>query len=164
MPGRNRSAGHDTHIFNVNEYIARPLLRHQASLQSILDFAATSPLSAAERIEASSTFARVIDYYSSYELSLPTVQKKSYNRGKLLQLVVEYAISENGRDRILEYFLTIIASLGESSGPLQGLSRVLADLAGFKEKSKQEKDQIAHRVQELADHLVDYFFLPCKFV
>jgi hypothetical protein len=77
--------------------------------------------------------------------------------------VQEYAISDHGRDKILKYFLTIIASLEESSEPLQDLSRVLADLAGFEEKSKQEKDQIAQRVQELADHLVDYVFLPCKF-
>ena len=39
-----------------------------------------------------------------------------------------------------------------------------ADLAGFEEKCRQEKDRIARRVQELADHLVDYFFLPGKFV
>jgi hypothetical protein len=78
--------------------------------------------------------------------------------------VHEYAISDRGRDNILEYFLTIIASLEESPGPSQDLSRVLADLAGFEEKSEQEKDQIAQRVQELADHLVDYFFLPCEFV
>jgi hypothetical protein len=78
--------------------------------------------------------------------------------------VHEYAISDRGRDNILEYFLTIIASLEESPGPSQDLSRVLADLAGFEKKSEQEKDQIAQRVQELADHLVDYFFLPCEFV
>jgi hypothetical protein len=144
--------------------MAQPLLRHQALLESILDFAATSPLSSSERIQASSAFAKIIDYYNSYELSLSPYPKKPYNRGKLLQLVHEYTISDHGRDNILEYFLTIIASLEESSGPLQDLSRVLADLAGFEEKSKQEKDQIAQRVQELADQLVDYFFLPCEFV
>jgi hypothetical protein len=75
--------------------------------------------------------------------------------------VHEYAISDHGRDNILVYFLT---TLLESPGPQHGFSHVLADLAGFEEKSKQEKDQIAQRAQELADHLVDYFFLPCKFV
>jgi hypothetical protein len=139
------------------------LLRYHVSLDSTRDFAATSLFSLSERIQASSAFAKIIDYYNSYELSLPPVRKKLYNRGKLLQLVQEYAISDHGRDKILKYFLTIIASLEESSEPLQDLSRVLADLAGFEEKSKQEKDQIAQRVQELADHLVDYVFLPCKF-
>jgi hypothetical protein len=144
--------------------MARPLLHHQASLESTLDFAATSPFSSSERIQASSAFAKIIDYYNSYELSLSPDRKKPYNRGKFLQLVHEYAISDRGRDNILEYFLTIIASLEESPGPSQDLSRVLADLAGFEKKSEQEKDQIAQRVQELADHLVDYFFLPCEFV
>jgi hypothetical protein len=143
--------------------MARPLLHHQASLESTLDFAATSPFSSSERIQASSAFAKIIDYYNSYDLSLLPVRKKPYNRGKLLQLVYEYAISDDGRDKILAYFLTIIASLEESSEPSQDLSRALVDLAGFEEKSEQEKDQIAQRVQELADHLVDYFFLPCKF-
>jgi hypothetical protein len=143
--------------------MARPLLHHQASLESTLDFAATSPFSSSERIQASSAFAKIIDYYNSYDLSLLPVRKKPYNRGKLLQLVYEYAISDDGQDKILAYFLTIIASLEESSEPSQDLSRALVDLAGFEEKSEQEKDQIAQRVQELADHLVDYFFLPCKF-
>jgi hypothetical protein len=144
--------------------MAEPLLRHQASLESVLDFAATSLLSSSERIQASSAFAKIIDYYNSYELSLPLVRKKPYNRGKLLQLVHEYAISDHGRDNILIYFLTTIsASLEESPRPLQGFSRILAKLAGFEEKSEQEKDQTAQRAQELADHLVDYFFLPCEF-
>jgi len=104
---------------------------------------------------------KIIDHSSSYELTLPLVHRKPYNRGKLLWLVHEHAISDYARDNILVYFLT---TLLESPGPPHGFSDALADLAGFEEKSKEEKDQIAQRVQELADHLVDYFFLPCKFV
>jgi hypothetical protein len=55
-----------------------------------------------------------------------------------------------------------VASLKEGTGSSQGFSCIIADLAEFEEKSKQEKDQIAQTVQELADDLVDYFFLPCK--
>jgi hypothetical protein len=143
--------------------MAKPL-RHQALLESVLNFSAKSLLSSSERIQASSACEKIIDYYDSYELSLPPVRQKSYNRGKLLQLVYKYAISDHGRDNILIYFLaTISASPEESLRPLQDFSRILANLAGFEEKSEQEKDQTAQRAQELADHLVDYFFLPCKF-
>lgn len=143
--------------------MVEPLLRYQASLESVLDFAVTSLLSSSERIQASSVFATIIDYYNSYERSLPPVRQKSYNRGKLLQLVYEYAISDHGQDNILVYFLvSISASPTESLGPLQEFSRVLANLVGFEDKSEEEKDQTAQRVQELADHLVDYFFLPFK--
>ncbi len=101
---------------------------------------------------------KIIEYYNSYELSLPLFCKKPYNRGKLLQLIDEYAVSDHGQDNILVYFLTTVASLKEGTGSSQGFSCVIADLAEFEEKSKQEKGQIAQTVQELADHLVDYFF------
>jgi hypothetical protein len=78
--------------------------------------------------------------------------------------VHEHAISDHGRDNILEYFLTTIAPVEESFGSSQDLSRVLAALAGFEVKSEQGKDRIAQRIQELAHHLLDDFFLPRKFV
>ncbi len=132
-----------------------PLLRHQESLETTLDFAA-SPFSSDQRIQGWSAFAKIIEYYNSYARSLPPNPKK-YNRGKLLELIRRYAISDRGRDSILTYYLTAI-------GSSEDLSLVLTDLAGFEKKSKQEKDQIAQRVHDLAGNIVDYFFLPCKFV
>jgi hypothetical protein len=112
-------------------------------LESVLDFATTPPFNPNERIQGRAALVKIIDHSSSYELSLPHVHQKPYSRGKLLWLVHEYAISDHARDNILVYFLT---TLLEGPGPPHGFSHVLADLAGFEEKSKQEEDQIAQRV------------------
>lgn len=139
--------------------MAEPLLRHQSSLESTLDFGKTSLLSSSERVEASLAFVEIVNYCDSYELSLPPVRRRPYNRGRLLQLVYQHAISDRGQDSVLIYFLTIISESLEES-----ISCVLAKLAGFEHKSKQEKDQTAQTVQKLADRLVDFFFLPCEFI
>jgi hypothetical protein len=80
---------------------------------------------------------KIINYYNSYELSLPPVRQRLYQRGKLLQLAYEYAISDLGQDNILIYFLTTIsASPEEVLRPVQDFSHILTNLARFEEKSE----------------------------
>ena len=132
------------------------LLRNQASLQSIIDFATTLVFSESERTQAHSAFMEVINYYNSYELSLTPEEKKPYHRGRLLQLMCKYAISDHGRDNMLNYFLVIIMSHDEPPGQPKDLVHVLADLAEFEKKTEQEKDKIVHGVLVLGDHLVHH--------
>jgi len=86
-----------------------------------------------------------------------------YKRARLLQLVYDHVISDLGRDNILRYFLTAMTTpLGEN--PITDFSHVLAILADFGDRNTSEKDEIMERVKELADHLVEGFFLPSKFI
>jgi hypothetical protein len=148
---------------------SHPHLRHQGSLESVLDlFPSILSLSSAERVDAVSAFTKIIAYYNSSEESLPG-PKRSYKRGKLLQLVYENAVPGGGQDKVLRYFLTVIAAplidRNQSTAATdQEFSHALAGLVMFEDKSQQEKFQAAQKVQELADHLVDYFFLPCRFI
>jgi hypothetical protein len=142
--------------------MAQPLHRHQRSLESVIDPSATAGLSPHERAQAVCIFQQIIKHCDSYELSHTLGPERKYKRGKLLQLVYEYAISDNGRDNILRYFLTAITPLEESLDTGKDLSHVLANLDDFEERSITEKDQILNRLQELADHLIDCFFLPSE--
>lgn len=141
-----------------------PLLRSQTARQSTIDFATTSVFSESQRAQAHLLFSEIINYYNSYELSLPPEEKKRYNRGRLLQLMLEYVISDHGRDIMLKYFLTIIVTPEENPPtPSLDLAHILATLAEFEKMSKQDKDEIAHNIQGLADYLINHFFLPSKF-
>jgi hypothetical protein len=85
---------------------------------------------------------------SNKSLNTATLRpERKYKRGKLLQLVYEYTISDNGRDNILRYFLTAITTpLEESLGTGKDFSHVLASLDDFEERSIIEKDQILNRL------------------
>jgi hypothetical protein len=54
------------------------------------------------------------------------------------------------------------ADAEENLGTQPDFSLALASLDDFEGRSASEKNQILKRAQELADHLVDCFFLPCK--
>ena len=78
--------------------------------------------------------------------------------------MLEYVISDHGRDIMLKYFLTIIVTPEENPPtPSLDLAHILATLAEFEKMSKQDKDEIAHNIQGLADYLINHFFLPSKF-
>lgn len=152
---------------NVNRTgsMVPPLLRHQVSLESVIDLLATPPLSSDERTEARSIFEHIIKHYESYERSNTLTPPRKYKRERLLQLVYDHAISDHGRDNILRYFLlSMTTTADESPSNSQDFSHVLASLTDFKDRNTSEKDKVVQRVQELADHLVDGFFLPRKFV
>ena len=143
--------------------MVQPLHRHRWSLESVIDPSATAGLSPQERAQAVCVFQQIIKHCEAYELAHTLGPERKYKRGKLLQLVYDYTISDNGRDNILRYFLTTITALPEESlSTGKDFSHVLASLDDFEERSTTEKDQILNRIQELADHLIDCFFLPSE--
>jgi len=116
-----------------------------------------------DRTQAAAIFQKIIKHCDSYELSHSLGSDREYKRGKLLKLVYDYALSDSGRDNVLRYFLTAITTLpAENPSIERDFSHVLASLEDFEEKSTQEKDQLLKGVQELADHLIDGFFLPSE--
>jgi hypothetical protein len=96
--------------FSRQRYVAQPHHRHQRSLESVIDFSATSTASTvstastmSERDRATLTFDQIIDYCSVHE---PADAKRKYGRAKLVRLVYDYAPSDAGRYNILKYFLS----------------------------------------------------------
>jgi len=88
------------------------------------------------------------------------IPDRKYQRGKLLKLVYDYATSDLGRDNILRYFLTSMTARPEQNPTTQDFSHVLATLDDFEDRSASEKNEVVEKAKALADHLVDYFFLP----
>jgi len=140
------------------------LHRHQASLESvIIDPSVTPRLSPNDKTRAESIFKHIVQYCETYELSNTLPPTRKYKRGRLLQLIYDHAISDHSQDNILSYFLSALTAVPEeSSSNHQNFSRVLTSLSDFEDRNTLEKDAIVQRVQELADHLVDGFFLPRK--
>jgi hypothetical protein len=143
--------------------MATPLHRHQASLESVIDPLAMPPLSPSERTQAVSIFLTIIEHCNSYEISYKLHPERKYKRGTLLKLVYDHAISDLGRDNILRYFLTsMTAGLEENPSAQPKFSYVLAALGNFEGRSALEKKEVVGKAKDLADHLVDSFFLPCE--
>lgn len=144
--------------------MASPLHRHRSSLESILDLSAVPRLHPDERTQAVSIFHKVISYCESYEAIQTLGKGRKYKRGRLLQLVYGHVISEHGRDNVLVYFLTTLTtSPYESVASDKDFPQVLDKLANFETRSEEQKNQLLNRLQELADHIVDCFFLPREF-
>ena len=139
--------------------MAKPLHRHQSSLESVIDPLAV-PLSFNERTRAAAIFSTIIEHCNSYEISYKLHPDRKYQRGKLLKLVYDYATSDLGRDNILRYFLTSMTARPEQNPTTQDFSHVLATLDDFEDRSASEKNEVVEKAKDLADHLVDYFFLP----
>ncbi len=140
--------------------MATPLHRHQAFLESVIDPLAMPPLSPSERTQAVSTFLTIIEHCNSDEISCKLQSDRKYKRGTLLKLVYDYAISDLGRDNILRYFLTLMTARPEENPSAQQFSYVLVTLSNFEDKSATEKSEVVEKAKDLADHLVDNFFLP----
>lgn len=131
------------------------------SLESVIDPLISPLLSSIDRTQALSIFEHIVQYCESYELLNTLTPIRKYKRGKLLQLVYDHAISDHGKDNILRYFLSTMTTRSEERSPsYQEFSHVLTSLSDFKDRNNLEKDKIVLRVQELADHLVDGFFIP----
>jgi len=137
-----------------------PPLCHQSSLMSVIDLAPSS-LSNDDRIQAVAIFTDIIEYCKNHEMQNPLIPARPYQRGKLLQLIYDHVLNEPGRDNILRYFLSVMATIPQESS--QDFSSILSSLVDFKDRNTSEKNKIVQRVQELADHIVDGFFLPCIF-
>jgi hypothetical protein len=90
--------------------MAQPHHRHQASLESVIDFSNTATSLSTERSQATLTFDRIINYSSHKSPKIPGDAGREYGRAKLIKLVYDHAISDAGRDNILRYFLTCLVT------------------------------------------------------
>ncbi|KAI2618252.1 hypothetical protein GGR54DRAFT_606707 [Hypoxylon sp. NC1633] len=121
--------------------MASPLLRHQSSLEDIIQFSTEPPLSAAQRIAAKSKFYRIIRHF---ETDSSSGNIGPYKRSQLVRLTYEYAMSQGSRDKVLQAFFRAVALSIDVDEKDIHLEELRLAFYGF------------------ADDLLDHFFLPLK--
>ncbi|KAH0537051.1 hypothetical protein FGG08_006121 [Glutinoglossum americanum] len=143
-------------FFQLDKIPPSPHHRHQRSLESVLDFKHI-PLTAPERTRAEKIFHRCL------EASAPiTDGPLPFNGVKLLKFSLQYNPSEQGIDNFLNYTLR---NYDEDPNPDPGLpfSQVLDHLdQTLSTWSSPPPEWVASRTAELADLLMNSFFLPLK--
>lgn len=115
-----------------------PHHRHQASLESIIDFQTESPLSSAARNVARRRFYTITDHF---EAAADPGPRASYNRSRLIRLTYDYACSPISQDNFLRAFF------GSLELPMDSDEDIGAD-------------GVESRFFGFADYLFDNFFLP----
>lgn len=118
--------------------------RHQASLESIINFSPPPLLSANQRNHASRRFYQIINHFDVTGDARPT--RGTYNVPRLIRLTYEYALSEESRDLFLQaFFRALQLRLDDEEDVDLGGNReenIRADMVGFSE------------------YLMDNFYLP----
>lgn len=127
-----------------------PLHRHQSSLEGILDFSATPPLEADQRLQARQRFYHIINHFEAYPDSKNS-SNNQYDRVKLVRLTYEHARSEESKGNFLRAFFQSMTL------PIGGKGEDDIDFS--------DADLTAGLRTSLfgfAEYLFDNFFLPCK--
>ncbi|KAH0534018.1 hypothetical protein FGG08_007381 [Glutinoglossum americanum] len=132
--------------------MSSPHHRHQSSLEGTLDFSTQFTLSDQHRIDAKKILNRLLAYCQQAE-----AEPRPYKWVDLLQLVHDYSISEQGLDNFLRYILTSALGIEPDS---DRFGNILIELDGFDSWGEPRKVQITQRLQEIADGLINHFFLP----
>ncbi|KAF5026420.1 hypothetical protein F66182_1485 [Fusarium sp. NRRL 66182] len=126
---------------------ASATLRHQASLEGIIDFSAQSPLAPATRLSATRRFYQIVEHLNAYGGG--SSSNTGYDRIKLVRFTYEYSLSVESKDNFLRAFFESAAL------PLDADEHV--DLA-----DADLEANLYTSVSNLADYLFDNFFLPLK--
>ena len=114
---------------------------HTMAPSVAVDFSATTPLSAAQRVTLRRRFFHIIDHYGKSRSQ--TGKQRPYNPVQLISCTYDYAISEESKDTFLRAFFQSM-SLSIDVQNDNNLDAFRASFFGF------------------ADHLIDNFFLPRK--
>ncbi|EFY85509.1 hypothetical protein MAC_08456 [Metarhizium acridum CQMa 102] len=124
--------------------MAKPLHRHQSSLEGFVNFSSSTPLQDTERLQARTLLYKIVQHYEN-QSNITT--NSPYNRPKLLRLTFEYATTEESKDNVLRAFFNSI-----------GLS-----MTGDVDLScKKTEANVWFSIKGFADSLIDNFFLPLK--
>ncbi|KAG8416385.1 hypothetical protein J3458_006975 [Metarhizium acridum] len=122
--------------------MAKPLHRHQSSLEGFVNFSSSTPLQDTERLQARTLLYKIVQHYEN-QSNITT--NSPYNRPKLLRLTFEYATTEESKDNVLRAFFNSI-----------GLS-----MTGDVDLScKKTEANVWFSIKGFADSLIDNFFLP----
>ena len=121
-----------------------PHLRHQSSLEGVIDLNPTEPLAPDQRALARAKFYQIVDRVGAST-------DRPYNRPLLVKLTYEYARSEESRDNFLRAFFQAMAISIEDD---QDVFRL--------DENHQLEEELRTTLTQFADYLLDNFFLPRK--
>ncbi|KAH0548212.1 hypothetical protein GP486_008072 [Trichoglossum hirsutum] len=130
-----------------------------------------TPLTPDQRVRAKDILTGLYKYYRQSPPPIDPASRlkpRQYRRADLLELVCKYTVSEQGQDRVLSYLLTSFLD-NETEWQEQrqqlatlDLSNILTAFADFDSWDQPRKTAVAVRIEQTADRLVDYFFLPLR--
>ncbi len=122
-----------------------PSLRHQSFLESIINLSSSqpAPLEASLRAQAQDRFYHIVGHFET------AATRDDYSRPMLVRLTYEYSRSEESKDMFLRAFFDV---MGLSMDSHDGID--LADSI--------TETHVSSALFNFADHLFNYFFMPCK--
>jgi len=145
--------------------------RHQLSLEAVLNFSETDPLTdgpfpAAEQGRAESTFRHVLSHYQNPQSIAhgTSKRKRGYNHGEVLRLMYDHAIGP-GKGKVLRYILAAMTSFACGGSEAQyeiTFERIVDELFDFEKWEEARKHESIQWICDIADILVDGFLPPCK--
>ncbi|KAI0540055.1 hypothetical protein GGR58DRAFT_511909 [Xylaria digitata] len=121
------------------------LLRHQSSLEGVIDFSTEAPLGINERNDARRRFYRIVEHFGAGG-AIDSVPPQ-YEPPRLVRCTYEYVLSDESRDNFLRAFFRAMAL----SLTGQGNDHDLNDL-----------DDLGSLFYGFASYLLDNFFLPMQ--
>ncbi|KAK1827291.1 hypothetical protein QBC39DRAFT_178961 [Podospora conica] len=136
--------------------MATPTHRHQSSLEGLIDFP-TQPLFADPigRARAVGRFIGIVGRLEAAEKASGRLGRTSlaggnqYNRPALVRLTFEYARTPESQDRFLHaFFRCMDLDMGDDDGDHVDLD--------------DDNDDLARKLSDFADYLLNHFFLPLR--
>ncbi|KAM3501172.1 hypothetical protein MY10362_005769 [Beauveria mimosiformis] len=118
--------------------------RHRDSLERLINFSSSPPLTEEARNQAETRFYAIVDHFRDQDPS-----KDEYDRTALVRYTYEYALTEKAKDNLLQAFF------GSITIPLT--DTVDVDLT-----NKEKENEIWSKLAGFADYLLNNFFLPFK--
>ena len=135
-----------------------PHHRHQASLEHNFFLQPVVSLTAEERVEARQLLDSVV---KGYITERQHTASDEYLAGTLVQAVLDYSVSDQGRDNMLRHFVLSLAN-NSPPGDSRHVQDVVDELRGFEYWHLEQRDPVFDRVKRYADHILHGFLMPSK--
>ncbi|ATY66725.1 hypothetical protein A9K55_000502, partial [Cordyceps militaris] len=116
--------------------------RHRDSLEGLIEFSSSPPLTEEARNQAETRFYAIVDHFRDQNPS-----NDEYDRTALVRYTYEYALTEKAKYNLLQAFFG-------------SLTIPLTDTVDVDLTNKQRENEIWSNLAGFADYLLNNFFLP----
>ncbi|KAM3548482.1 hypothetical protein ARSEF4850_009385 [Beauveria asiatica] len=118
--------------------------RHRDSLERLINFSSSPPLTEEARNQAETIFYAIVDHFRDQDPS-----NDEYDRTALVRYTYEYALTEKAKDNLLQAFF-------------RSITIPLTDTVDVDLINKEKENEIWLKLAGFADYLLNNFFLPLK--
>ncbi|KAL7784893.1 hypothetical protein V8C37DRAFT_395026 [Trichoderma ceciliae] len=122
----------------------QPHLRHQSSLEGIIDFSQGPLLTSEQHAKAKRKFYQIVNHFINARCN-----HGQYNRPLLIRYTYEYALSEKSQNIFLNAFF-------------QSIALSVDDENGLDFTNKEMVEELGSMFSNFSEYLMDNFFLPLK--